>query len=120
MFMGLHVAGILRLPVFDRLARGRLPGEGGNTSVWRAGLMGIVFGAGWTPCIGPVLSSILTLATVSSTVWSGMLLMTAYCLGLGLPIVAVAIGGRFPHDHQSVRIAGRADPRVWNLEVTDE
>jgi cytochrome c biogenesis protein transmembrane region len=54
--------------------------------------MGVVFGAGWTPCIGPVLSGILTLATVSSTVWSGMLLMTAYCLGLGLPIVAVALG----------------------------
>ena len=60
--------------------------------MWRAGLMGVVFGAGWTPCIGPVLSGILTLATVSSTVWSGMLLMTAYCLGLGLPIVAVALG----------------------------
>ena len=54
--------------------------------------MGVVFGAGWTPCVGPILSGILALATMSATAWSGVSLMVAYCLGLGLPIVAVALG----------------------------
>ena len=56
----------------------------------RAGVMGVVFAAGWTPCIGPILSGIIALATMSATAWSGVSLMVAYCLGLGLPIVAVA------------------------------
>lgn len=91
-FMGLHVAGILNVRILDTLVRGEVPAGPGRPSVWRAGLMGAVFGAGWTPCIGPILSGILALATVSATAWSGVGLMAAYCLGLGVPIVAVAVG----------------------------
>lgn len=91
-FMGLHVAGILTIRPLDVLVRGEVPAGPGRPPVWRAGLMGVVFGAGWTPCIGPVLSGILALATVSATAWSGVGLMVAYCLGLGLPLVAVALG----------------------------
>lgn len=91
-FMGLHVAGLLTIPVLDRLFRSPMPSARGSATAWRACLMGVVFAAGWTPCIGPVLSGILALATASSTVWSGIALMAAYCLGLGLPIVAVALG----------------------------
>ncbi|CAM2920646.1 cytochrome c biogenesis CcdA family protein [Actinomyces slackii] len=88
--MGLHVAGLLSIPVLDRLVRARGPANG--ASPLRAGLMGVVFAAGWTPCIGPVLGGILALATVSSTAWSGAALMVGYCAGLGLPIIAVALG----------------------------
>lgn len=89
-FLGLHVAGLLRIPFLDSVVRARMPG--GRASAVRAGLIGVVFAAGWTPCIGPVLGGILAMATASATVWSGLALMVAYCLGLGLPIIAVALG----------------------------
>ena len=89
-FMGLHVAGVLSIGPLNGMVRASMPR--GSASPLRAGLMGVVFGAGWTPCIGPILSGILALATMSTTAWSGVSLMVAYCLGLGLPIVAVALG----------------------------
>ena len=89
-FMGLHVAGVLSISPLNGMVRASMPR--GSASPLRAGLMGVVFGAGWTPCIGPILSGILALATMSATAWSGLSLMRAYCLGLGAPIVAVALG----------------------------
>ena len=89
-FMGLHVAGVLSIGPLNGMVRASMPR--GSASPLRAGLMGVVFGAGWTPCIGPILSGILALATMSATAWSGLSLMSAYCLGLGAPIVAVALG----------------------------
>ena len=67
-------------------------GQPGQAGALRSGLMGVVFGAGWTPCIGPILGGILALATVSATAGQGVALMLAYCAGLGLPIVLVAVG----------------------------
>lgn len=90
--MGLHLAGVLSIGLLDTPVRGALPSGGRDASALRAGLMGVIFGAGWTPCIGPILSGILALATMSATAWSGISLMGAYCLGLGVPIVAVALG----------------------------
>ena len=55
-------------------------------------LMGVAFGFGWTPCIGPILGSILTLAATEETVVRGMVLLLAYSLGLGLPFVLAALG----------------------------
>ena len=52
-----------------------------------SGLMGIAFAAGWTPCIGPILSSILFLAYDSQTVWQGAVLLAVYSLGLGIPFL---------------------------------
>ena len=98
-FMGLHVAGLLRIPILDGVLRGPMPKVEGSPSVWRAGLMGVVLGAGWTPCIGPVLSGILALATTRATVWSGIALMVTYCLGLGLPLIAVALGSAHLTQH---------------------
>ncbi|PHP53115.1 cytochrome c biogenesis CcdA family protein [Actinomyces ruminis] len=89
--MGLHVAGILTLRPFDTLVRASGPADAAGSPL-RAALMGIAFGAGWTPCIGPILGGILALATASPTAWSGITLMVAYCLGLGMPIIAVALG----------------------------
>lgn len=91
--MGLHVARLITIPVLDRLIRGDLKGPASiRNGTARSALMGLVFGAGWTPCIGPILGGILALAVQSETAVRGGLLMAVFCLGLGLPIVAVAIG----------------------------
>lgn len=60
-----------------------------------APLLGLVFGLGWTPCIGPTLSAVLTLAAQQQSSAQGALLATCYALGLGLPFVAIAAGLSF-------------------------
>ena len=53
--------------------------------------MGIAFGAGWTPCIGPILSSILLYASLESTMVHGSVLLATYALGLGIPFVIASV-----------------------------
>jgi cytochrome c-type biogenesis protein len=55
-------------------------------------LVGVAFGAGWTPCIGPVLASILLYAGMEATMTRGMLLLAAYSIGLGIPFLIAAVG----------------------------
>jgi cytochrome c-type biogenesis protein len=54
-------------------------------------LLGLAFGFGWTPCIGPVLGAILTVSAVSATASSGITLLSAYSLGLGIPFLVTAV-----------------------------
>jgi cytochrome c-type biogenesis protein len=100
-FMGLHVAGIITISVLYRdvrLSMRRMGiGGGGVTgttppSYGRSALLGVVFAAGWTPCIGPVLGGIIGLASVSDSVGRGTLLLVAYAVGLGIPFILVAMG----------------------------
>jgi cytochrome c-type biogenesis protein len=60
-----------------------------------APLLGIVFGLGWTPCLGPTLSAVYSLAFSEATATRGALLSVAYCIGLGVPFVLVALGARW-------------------------
>jgi cytochrome c-type biogenesis protein len=88
--LGLAFLGVL--PWLQREARiHRLPAAG----VAGAPLLGIVFGLGWTPCIGPTLGAVQTLAVNSASAGRGALLSVAYCLGLGVPFVLVAFGFRW-------------------------
>lgn len=84
--MGLAFAGFL--PGLDRDVRvHRLP----ETGLAGAPLLGVVFGLGWTPCLGPTLAAVQGLAFTQSSAGKGALLTTAYCLGLGIPFVLTGI-----------------------------
>ena len=87
--MGLHFLGVFRIGLLHRQARMEVR----NHKVGPAGsyLMGLAFGFGWTPCIGPVLSVILGVAGTRDTVGAGALLLAVYSLGLGIPFVAAGL-----------------------------
>ncbi len=120
-FLGLNLAGVLRVPALERTWRpldagaaasvasatgttafatagaptmgdrlgGRLVSQRGG---WVASFgLGAIFAVGWTPCIGVILGAILTMASTSTTVAQGAILLVAYTLGLGLPFLAIAL-----------------------------
>ena len=62
-----------------------------GTGYLRSVLIGVIFSLGWIPCVGPILGGILALAATSQTAWQGVSLLLAYCLGLGLPFIAVGL-----------------------------
>ncbi len=112
---GLVMMGVLRFGILERdvrfhpaLGRGR---------AGAAYVLGLAFGFGWTPCIGPVLGSILALAATKATIAAGIALLAVYALGLGLPFLGAALFtgvlvrhlgglGRFGHRLQIVAGAG--------------
>jgi cytochrome c-type biogenesis protein len=89
---GLHFLGLLRIPLLYREARLHAGNQG--ASLAGAYVMGLAFAFGWTPCIGPVLATVLTLAANEASLGAGVRLLLVYSLGLGIPFVlaAVAIG----------------------------
>jgi len=89
-FFGLALAGLIRLPFLvteHRVSLRTKPRWGYLSSL----LVGVSFAAGWTPCIGPILGSILTLASVSQTAGTGIKMLAAYSLGLAIPFFVSAL-----------------------------
>ena len=86
---GLHFLGVLRIPLLYREARIDAGARGGTPL--GAYVLGLAFAFGWTPCIGPVLGSILSLAAQEGSVERGMLLMGFYAAGLGVPFLLTAV-----------------------------
>jgi cytochrome c-type biogenesis protein len=80
------------LPLLQRTRRMALRPA---TGLAGAPLLGVVFGLGWTPCLGPTLAAVQNLAFQQATAGRGALLGLAYCLGLGVPFVLVALGARW-------------------------
>ena len=88
MLFGAHFVGVYRFRFLDREARFDAGDRGG--SAFGAYVLGLAFAAGWTPCIGPVLGSILTLAADQASLTRGTVLLGAYAVGLGVPFLLVA------------------------------
>ncbi len=115
--MGLNFLGVIRIPLLSREARFRT--EGRPASALAAYMMGLAFAFGWTPCIGPVLGPILTLAGGRETVSQGALLLAAYSLGLGIPFLLAALfSGAFMRFLAKFRVhLGRVEKVIGGLLV---
>ena len=114
---GLHFLGALRIPLLYREARYQANVEG--ASLLGAYLMGLAFAFGWTPCIGPILATVLAVAANEGTLGAGVRLLTAYSLGLGIPFVlaAVAIRPFMTFMHRFRRHLGRVEKGMGVLLV---
>ena len=86
---GLHFLGVFRIPLLDREMRMDAGERGG--SALGAYVLGLAFAFGWTPCIGPQLGAILSLAAQEGSMERGTLLLGVYALGLGLPFLLAAV-----------------------------
>ncbi|MEY9951970.1 cytochrome c biogenesis CcdA family protein [Leifsonia sp. EB34] len=86
------VMGLVFIGQFSFLQRTIKPTWRPATGLIGAPLLGVVFGLGWTPCIGPTLAAILSLSVGSGSPWRGALLGLFYCVGLGIPFLLVALG----------------------------
>ena len=86
---GLHFIGLIKIPFLYREARIDAGNRGG--SAFGAYILGLAFAFGWTPCIGPILGAILSLAAQEDSVARGTALMAAYAVGLGLPFILSAV-----------------------------
>lgn len=87
--LGIHLTGLIRIPGLDfekRITLEKKPLHFLGTVI-----IGMAFGAGWSPCIGPLLGSILIIAGSQETVWQGVILLGIYSAGLAIPFIIISI-----------------------------
>jgi len=114
--LGLNMAGLFRIAFLYRTFRPRsnkiISTKPKTVGLSASFFTGVIFAAGWTPCIGPVLGSIIGLASESSTALNGTFLLVAYSFGLGLPfmVCALALGQA---DRLLKRLNFRLNRRGW-------
>ena len=87
---GIHLTGLFQIKAL--LADKRLHSVKGGNTPWGAFVIGFAFAFGWTPCVGPILAGILTLAAAQDTVIKAMLLLAVYSAGLAVPFLATSLG----------------------------
>ncbi len=87
---GLHLTGLLKIKAL--YADKRLHDVKGSASAVGSFAVGFAFAFGWTPCIGPILATILVLAGAQETVWKGVILLAVYSLGLAVPFLLTSLG----------------------------
>jgi cytochrome c-type biogenesis protein len=87
---GLHLTGLLKIKAL--YADKRLHDVKGGSSAWGSFAVGFAFAFGWTPCIGPILATILVFAGAQETVLKGVLLLAIYSLGLAVPFLLTSLG----------------------------
>lgn len=89
---GLHFLGLLRIPLL--YSEKRVHAEVDGASFAGAYVLGLAFAFGWTPCIGPILATVLALAANADSLGAGVRLLGVYSLGLGVPFVLAAVAIR--------------------------
>lgn len=87
--MGLHLTGLIRIHRLDFEKRVHIQEK--PLHLFGTFLVGMAFGAGWSPCIGPTLGSILVIAANSETVWQGIGLLSVYSIGLAIPFLVLSV-----------------------------
>lgn len=86
---GLQLTGLLKIKILNIEKRIQLQNSGKN--LWSSFFIGIFFGLGWSPCIGPILGSILVLASEQQTIAAGITLLAVYSLGISIPFILTAL-----------------------------
>lgn len=89
--LGLHTLRLINVPFLNRTVQIDASRFSGLRGYPGSALIGAIFAAGWTPCVGVVLAGILTLAATSATAGQGALLLTLYSMGLGIPFLLSAL-----------------------------
>ncbi len=107
--MGLHFLHVFRIPILDREARLETGDQGG--SALGAYVLGLAFAFGWTPCIGPLLGTILSLAATDADATRGTALLAVYALGLGIPFLLSAI-----FINRAIGLMNRIKPHMKTIE----
>jgi cytochrome c-type biogenesis protein len=111
---GLHLLGIFKINFLYRDKRFHSVDK--PRGIFGALVLGLAFAFGWTPCIGPILAGILTIASTRQTVTQGVFLLAVYSLGLGIPFFLTSLGinrflafyGRFKRHFRAVEMASGA------------
>jgi cytochrome c-type biogenesis protein len=90
--LGIHIIGIININILQRDKRFHFFKNNRPQGLLGSFLVGMGFAAGWTPCIGPILSGVFTVAATSESPWAGVVLFCAYSLGLAIPFMLTSLG----------------------------